>query len=854
MSLDEPIALGGDDARGARGWPGADPHWTSSAKSGVGTAMDARSHIWFTVSHGVVNELYFDRIDRANTRDIGLIITAGEAEGEAGFFSMESRDTWSKLELIGPGIPGYRVLNTCKEKRYRISKSIITDPERSVLVQRVRFEPLVGSLNDYRIFAILTPHIGNQGRHNDAWTGGYKGVRMLFGRRQGTYLAFACDPEWQEMSCGYVGVSDGLDQLRATKRLTESYTLARDGNVSLIGQIDLASLREGTAVGSTEFVIAVGFGGTAAEAAQNVRITLTSPFDRIEEQYLEGWKDIHRSTAVPAAAGASAEPEISRRKAAHEVRADRIDSAADRLDGRLADLESPELMDLYRMSTALIAVHEDKRAQGGIIASLSVPWGESRGDHEMGGYHLVWPRDLVEAAGALIANGQPAAAHRALRFLISTQEDDGHWPQNMWLDGRAYWHAIQMDETAFPILLADMLRREGELGALDPWPMVKRAAGFLVRYGPVTVQDRWEEDGGYSPFTLAVEIAALLAAADFADAANEARIAEIFRDTADFWNDSIERWTYLTGTDLCDQLQVPGYYARITPAETADAISPSGGFVPIKNRPEASGNRYAHVVSPDALALVRFGLRPADDPKVLSTLTVIDAILRRETATGPIWYRYNGDSYGEHDDGSPFDRTGVGRGWPLLAGERGHYELAAGRWGEALKLLRVMRAQASDGGMLPEQVWDREDIPEKELFNGRPTGSAMPLVWAHAEYIKLYRSLEIERVFDTPPQTVERYIKKQKSARYAMWTYHHRIRSIKQGKVLRIQIPRPAMIRWSSDDWTTSSEENTGDSGLGFWMADLTSDLLEVGREIRCRFRWADEEEDGGVDYRISIV
>jgi glucoamylase len=208
---------------------------------------------------------------------------------------------------------------------------------------------------------------------------------------------------------------------------------------------------------------------------------------------------------------------------------------------------------LYRISTAMLRAHDAVRFPGGIIASLSVPWGSSKGDDDLGGYHLVWPRDLVEAAGGLIAAGAHEDARGVLHYLQTTQEADGSWPQNMWLDGMPYWSGVQMDETAFPILLVDLANREGglpegELARL--WPMVRRAAGFLLRNGPVTGQDRWEEDGGYSPFTLAVEIAALLAAADLAVLMGAPEQAAYLRETADAWNDQIEDWTYATGTRL----------------------------------------------------------------------------------------------------------------------------------------------------------------------------------------------------------------------------------------------------------------------------------------------------------------
>ena len=360
--------------------------------------------------------------------------------------------------------------------------------------------------------------------------------------------------------------------------------------------------------------------------------------------------------------------------------------------------------DEYRTSIAVLKTHEDKGHPGGIIASLSIPWGNHKGDHDLGGYHLVWPRDLVESAGGLLAAGDVTGARQTLCHLMSTQEADGHWAQNMWLNGTAYWNGIQMDETGFPILLADLLRRADALDGMNPWSMVRLAASYLVRNGPVTPQDRWEEQGGYSPFTLAVEIAALLGAADFADEAKECRVATFLRETADDWNDHLERWTYVTDSELGKRAGVDGFYARIGPPATDDAIQ-----------------RYEALVSPDALALVRFGLRAADDPRIANTVRVIDAVLKSETKTGPVWRRYNGDVYGEHADGAPYDggSAGIGRGWPLLAGERAHYEIAAGRPDEARRLLEVMGRQSSPGGLIPEQIWDGPDVPRRGLFNGR---------------------------------------------------------------------------------------------------------------------------------------
>ena len=763
--------------RPAPGGPGTEPRWTSSAKSGVGTALDGRSHVWFTVSHGIVDEVYYPRVDQANTRDLGLLVS-----GPDGFFSEEKRDTESTVHLIGPSVPGYRFVNTCRRGYYEIEKVIITDPERSVLVQRVTFHALKGRLEDYRMFVLLAPHIGNQGYGNDGWVEEYKGIRMLFARRHDVSLALTTSAGWRATSCGYVGVNDGWRQVKESGELSAEYTDARDGNIALTGEVDLAACVHGPDDRRiAQFVTALAFGGGPAEAAQRARMTLSSEFERVQASYARNWLRFHEHTHGPSPTeGRMVTPEESRRTAARDLAAHAHDSthahahavtpkyARPKRDRRSrSPVEMPEsVVDLYRMSAAVLAVHEDKSASGAIIASLSIPWGDSKGDHELGGYHLVWPRDLVNSAGALVALGHNVLARRTLRYLLSTQEADGRWAQNLWLDGTPYWTGVQMDEIAFPILFAEMLRREGQLEDLDPWPMIRRATDFLVQHGPVTGQDRWEENGGYSPFTLAVEISALLAAADFADRAGEADYAASIRATADAWNASVERWTYVTGTPLAKTVGVEGYYVRIAPPEVDVPGSNGRRTIPIKNRlPGFDVVDYADVVSPDALALVRFGLRAANDPCIVNTVRVIDATLRCLTETGPAWYRYNHDGYGEKEDGSSFDGVGVGRPWPLLAGERAHYELAAGRPEVAVQLLGVMRAQASDGGMLPEQVWDGADIPSRELYNGRPTGGAMPLVWAHAEYAKLVRSLHDGRVFDMPQQAYERYVRPAKPRR-----------------------------------------------------------------------------------------
>lgn len=791
----------------APGWPGIQPRWTSSAKSGIGTALNLHSRVWFTLSHGILNEIYFPRVDQACTRDQGFLVTDGK-----GFFSEEKRHCSFENVPFEHGIPVYELKNTSLQGRYRIEKEVFSDPYRNVVIQKVKFIPLEGKLADYRLYALLSPHLGNCGFGNTGWVGDYKGFPMLYARRDALALAFACSSPWKRMSVGFVGVSDGWQDISQHYEMTWFYDSAENGNVALTGEIDLESC-------GGEFIVVIGLGTIWSSAGQEALSTLLGDYDLLRNQFVRHWRHWH---------------------------------------SELLMLDNPSSCpDLFRTSMAVMRAHESKDFLGGIIASLSIPWGFDKGDEDLGGYHLIWPRDLVETAGGLLAGGAVSDAIRVLHYLQVTQESDGHWAQNMWLDGRPYWNGLQMDETALPILLLDMICRESPVdrNILELWwPMVHKAAGFIVRNGPVTQQDRWEEDGGYSPFTLAIEIAGLLAAADFAERLDHHSIAQYLRETADTWNDNIERWIYATGTDLSRQIGVDGYYVRIAPPDGDGAASPLDGFVPIKNRPpDQSQSRATLIVSPDALALVRFGLRAADDPRILNTVKVIDSILKVDLPQGPGWYRYNGDGYGEHEDGSPFNGTGIGRAWPLLVGERAHYELAAGR-AQVAKVLRADMEGSTEGGrLIPEQVWDQADIAALELWRGKPTGSACPLVWAHAEYVKLLRSLRDGKVFDQPPQTVQRYQVEKQRAEYFAWRFNNKPRTIPYGKTLRIVTIGPAQVHWTADNWQTNADNSSRDTELGVFAVDLPTAQLAVGREISFTFYWPQAGTWEGKNFSITV-
>jgi glucoamylase len=591
------------DVRKAHGKPGDKPAWSSGAKTIVGTAASERSRIWYTVANGNLNEIYFPDVDQANTRSVRFLVTDGKT-----FFSDEQWDADHRVTWLAPGVPGCHIESRCKRARYTITKDIITDPVRDTLMMHVNFKT---SEQDLKLYLFAEPQMGDQGAHNKAWVGNYKGVTMLLSQRSQTSLAIACEPAMLQASCGYVGKSDGSSKLSKFEELPDA-NMAEDGNVALTGEIDW-KINEG------QITISLACGCDSAEAAQQARSGILQDFSKTRDLFLQRWKE---------------------RQAQYS---------------EIKDLSGREL-DMYRVSTAVLETHQSKRFPGAFIASLSLPWGFARTDKVVGGYHVLWPRDMVETAMGKLASGDARSARSALFYLACTQDASGAWSQNMWLDGTPHWRAIQMDGMALPILLADKIKRQNSLDGYNPRAMVEGASCFLLKNGPVSQQGRWEATAGYLVYTVATEITALLAAADFCEEAGSASKANFLRATADAWNDSIDELLYVTGTPLAEEHSVAGYYMRVTPPDIIEAKEVGHLKIEMPNLPFGSRHQKAiDIVSPDAIALVRFGLRSADDQRIVDTIKVIDATLRRETKTGTVWVRSTKDGYGEHADGSPFD-------------------------------------------------------------------------------------------------------------------------------------------------------------------------------------------------------
>jgi glucoamylase len=781
----------------AFGGPGMEPRWTRSAKEGIGTAYHTSCRVWFTLSHGIINEIYYPNVDCPNTRDLQFLITDQET-----FCHEERRDLLHEIEYPEKGTLYYRLTNTDPAGRYRTVKDVITDPHSSVVLMRTRFEVNDAALKKkLKAYALLAPHMKGLGQHNFAECADVEGRLLLHAQREGAHLAFGAEPEFVRRSIGFVGFSDGWQDLMNDFRMDWQFCEAPDGNVALTAELDLSR--------GLEVVIAVAFGRSSQSASTKLLQSLAVPFDEHLAGYLRQW----RRTAP------ANNDDVSR--------------------------FTGDEGHLYRLSRMVLLAHEDKVYPGALVASMSIPWGETKGDADLGGYHLVWPRDMVKSATALLATGQTSTPRRSLIWLACLQDADGGVPQNSWINGDAYWHGRQLDEVAAPILLAWRLRAPNALGLFDPVPLVERAARYLLLHGPVTGQERWEENSGCSPSTLASIIAALVCAADF----ESGETKQFVLDYADWLASHIEDWTVTNAGEL-----VPGisrHYIRITPADPSnpdDIPAPDRAMLQVANGGGLHPAR--NVVGTEFLDLVRLGIRSANDPLITDSIKVIDAILRRELPQGPCWRRYNHDGYGQKADGDPFDGEGVGSCWPLLTGERGHYELAAGR--DPSPYIRALEQFSNEGGMLPEQVWDEPDLPEARMFIGKPTGSAMPLCWAHAEYLMLVRSFKDGRIYEQPPLTFDRYVKQTQGSDYEMWTLAHQIQKISSDKNLRIILAADGLVHWSADGWSTAYDLSTKDSGFGCFYVDIGAAQMTGAHELVFTLKLG--EKWIGRDFRVEIV
>jgi glucoamylase len=686
----------------APGSPGRASTWVPGDKDGFGTSRGTASKVWYTLSRGKLNDVYYPRIDTPSIRESQFVVTDGRT-----FTDREDVDARTRVVHLDDRSLTYRLVNTATSGKWRITKTFVTDPSRSTVLQRVRFRSMTGK--PYRLFLLHDPALNMTG-DNDTGSSTAGGA-LLSHDPEGVSSAVVTRPGMTRTSSGYQGASDGWTDLRTDHAMDWTYAAREAGNVVQTGRVPLNGLP-----GRRTMTMALGFGSTAGDALATARASLRTPFARTRAAYDRGWdRYLDRHRAVPRT--------VSRWRAA------------------------------WNVSAMVLAASEDKTYRGGFVAAPGRPWAWANELQDLAVYHAVWSRDLYQIATGILAIGDDAAANRMLDYLWTYQQRaDGSYPQNSRLDGTKVFGDLQMDEVALPIVLAHQLGRTGP----EDWAKVKPAADFVVANGPATPQERWENIGGYSPNTIAAEIAGLVCAADIAERNGDDASAATYRATADSWASGVESWTATTNGPYSPR----PYYLRVTDNADPD----QGTRIQISDGGPLVDQR--RVVDPSFLDLVRLGVKPAADPTVRASLAVVDDHLGFRTRNGPYWHRASFDGYGERPNGTQWEPvpTGsaetFGRGWPLLSGERGEYALLAGNERFARTLLAAMARSADDSSrLMPEQVWDRRPPAGsgKRFRPGEATRSAMPLAWTHAQFLRLAAGIAAGAPVETPQVVACRY-------------------------------------------------------------------------------------------------
>ena len=725
-------AVNSAEAAQAPGAPGLPSTWGPAAKDFLGTSLGSASKVYFTGAQGIVTEVFYPTPDTVQNVDLQFVVMDAQKTYEA-VNAEERRQTRHDITLVNKRALVWRAATTANNGQWKITKKIFTDPGRNSLVVRATFESLdpAKSVQAFNVFVLNNPAINNAGDLDNSQTKTGGGREMLVASKpNSTASALAVSRPWKMtggqpwISHGFVGRNDGWTDLFGgadDKTMDWHYDGAYNGNVAQMGWIDFGN----NATKQISFDVVLSFGANEQEAVTVAGATLASDLDVMEQAYTQMWTTYTQGL-------------------------NNQNGAAD---------------DQYYLAAMVLKSIQDK-GNGAMVAGLGTPWGETSGDGNPGGYHLVWARDLFKFASALIAAGDTDSANKAVDYLFNVQmqtadkldplsqavvAQKGRFPQNSWVNGTPYWPGVQMDESAMPIILAWKLNRT------DLWDKVKMAADFVAAHGPRTDQDRWEEMAGYSPSTIAAEIAGLVCAADLGRKTNHPDDVARYLRTADGWRNNVANWTFTTAAS---QFHGNGrYYIRITANDDPN----DDVILPFKNGVGAHGERY--IIDGGFLELARMGVMSANDWTILETLPEYDGLLKQTLAgKGDAWFRYNYDGYVEHGDGRNFDGSGCGRLWPIFTAERGIYEIEkSGDGTSGQPYLTALKAFSSPAGLIPEQVWNESTIitgwpvlTPADRVPGTATGSMQPLSWAMGEYINLVTAIHRGRG-DAPEIVRQRY-------------------------------------------------------------------------------------------------
>jgi glucoamylase len=734
----------------APGCCGLPPVHDYSQKSMVGTAINSRaSLVYFTSYRGEVSEIYYPTVDTLATANMEFLV----GDTARTFLDEEKNQNWTVTQP-DPRSMRWQAVTTNPDHSWQITKTIFTDPSNNTLIQQTTFEALNGkTVGDFNLYLLYKPYMKNAATINNASaaTSGGKTYLVASSGDNSEFSAVGASLAWNVennvtmVSNGYYGVNDGWQDLNVNNpnpfTMRWAYSSAPNGNVAQMGWLSTA----GNMATSVPFNVVVGFGATQDAAIAAASNTLSEDLSAQQNVYDNAWHSY--------AAGLSTQ-----------------NGTAD---------------DQYYLSAMTLKTMQDK-SNGAMIAGIGTPWGFASGDGNYG-YHLVWSRDMFKFANALITAGDSASAASAVAWLFNNDisPSGGRFPQRAFVSGTPdpSENAVQMDEQAMPIILAYRL---GPAIYNPLWPQIEVIANYILNNGPWTEEERWEETPGYSPSTIAAEIAGLVDAAQIALENGDADDAGTWLNAADYWQQNVTSWTYTTQgcPDTRNYCNITSTYIRINTSQAQGGLLLPGRWNPTAN-PNPSmvvsiannggTHRAIDIVDGGFLELVRMGVKPPNDPTIAVSLATYDDVIKETIgANTPAWFRYNFDGYGETNDGSPFANNVQGRGrlWPIFDAERGNYVIAATGSGAAgAPYLAALKAFSTPQGFISEQVWNPSvtlpadaDDPSGWVVGdpsgqmpGTITGSMEPLNWAEGEYINLLADIVANKVLDIPPAVCSRY-------------------------------------------------------------------------------------------------
>ncbi len=811
----------------ASGGPGSSSNWAPATNSIVGTAANTTSDVWFTGYNGIVSEVYYPTADYANSTDLQFLV------GDSGhtWVDEEKTATTSATTLYNSHALAWTVTNSAKNGKYQISKIIYTDPTRNSLIQQVTFTTLTGTLSNYLLYALYNPTMHNAGNSNTSMTQTYNSTTMLVTTSSsgGFASALAATTPFTATSNGFVGVNDGWTDLKGSSSCgsstcpdsTMNYTFdtANTGNTAQAGQLDLSNqgaINTSTATTITfSLVLSFGQGASSSASMTSAESTLSGTLgdnsSSMLTTYVSQWNTFDSGLATPPTVGSTTAIQNARTQE-------------------------------YYLAANVLKASQDKQT-GALIAGLGTPWGDTTGDGN-GGYHLLWERDMYEMAEAMIAAGDTTDAITAVKWAFNTQQQsDGHFPQNSYVNGTPYWNGIQEDEQAFPLMLAY------QLGLSDSatFSHVKSAANYMISHGPSTGQERWEENGGYSPSTIAAEIAGLVSAADLALINGDTTDEATWLSYADYWQGMVSNWTFTTNGTLGSG----GYYfIRISPNGNPN----DGSSVSISN----GGGNYLQNLVVDAgfLELVRLGVLPANSPYVTLSLPVVDGTISQTINGNQYWFRYNHDGYGETASGANYTGAGVGRPWPVLSGERGVYAIALHGSNAGESALSAMTAAENASGMIPEQIWDNS--APSGFTPGTPTKSMDPLNWSMAQYITLLMSDAGGKPVTTPAIVSQRYVSDAYTPSTSN-TISYDSSQAQQGKALTVYYAGTLKnqstvdLHWGYNGWSGVSDTEMVKRSDGVWQATVPVPTSATTLNIAFNNNNGTWDNNAGNNYSVAI-